>query len=281
MNYQKTYDAIIANRKLNTPTGYTENHHIIPKSLGGSNDPDNLVKLTAREHFIAHRLLAKIHGGKMWSALWMMCHGKTNSGKGLSVSSKVYETARIRHAQHISEIFSGENHPNYKRTMTEDQRNKISESLKGRAAGEMNPNYGKKHSDATRALISKKVISRDQTGKRNPFFGKKHTEETLSKLRNVVRSEETKRKLSEARRAEERSGENNSFYGKKHTEETRKILSEKHTGKVLADEHREKIAKTIRERCAIKVQCPHCLRLISKNCINRFHNDNCKMKPND
>lgn len=268
MNYQKTYDSIIEHRKSNAPSGYTETHHIMPKSLGGTNDPSNLVKLTAREHFIAHRLLAKIHGGKMWSALWMMCHGRTNSAKGLKVTSRTYEVARIKHAQHISEIFSGDNHPNYKRTMTEEQKNKISESLKGRATGEMNPNYGKKHSDATRALMSKKAKSRDQTGKRNHFFGKKHTEET-------------KRKLSEARRSEERSGDSNAFYGKKHTEETRKILSEKHTGKVLSDEHREKIAKSIRERCSIKVQCPHCLRFISKNCINRFHNDNCKIKPND
>ena len=278
MDYQKAYDAIIANRKLNTPSGYTENHHIIPKSLGGSNDPDNLVKLTAREHFIAHRLLAKIHGGKMWSALWLMCHGKTNSGKGLNVSSRVYEIARIKHAQQVSEAFSGENHPNYKRPMAQDQKDKISESLKGRFSGELNPNHGKKHSAAVRRLISEKSKERNYSGENNPFYGRKHTEETIQKLKSKTfkHKEETKIKQSERM-----IGENNPFYGKKHTEETRKRLSEKHTGKILTDEHREKIAKTIRDRCAIKVQCPHCLRLISKNCINRFHNDNCKMKPND
>jgi flagellar biosynthesis GTPase FlhF len=266
MNYQKAYDALIAYRKSKIPTGYTEQHHIVPKAFGGSNDKDNLVELTAREHFVAHRFLAKIHGGKMWSALWMMCHCKTTSGKGLKVSSRTYEIAKIKHAQQVSVQFSGENHPNYKRPMSEEQKKKISESLKGRYSGELNPNFGKKHDASTRAIISEKLKGR--VGEKCAFYGKKH-------------SDETRKKLSEIRRSENRSGENNSFYGKSHAEETRKRLSEKHSGKTLTDEHREKIAQTIRDRCAIKVQCPHCLRLISKNSINRFHNDNCIMKPND
>lgn len=60
MNYQKIYDNIIHNRLLNSITdGYTECHHILPKSLGGSNDKSNLINLTAREHFICHLLLTK------------------------------------------------------------------------------------------------------------------------------------------------------------------------------------------------------------------------------
>lgn len=41
---------------------YYENHHILPKSfkMGGEYDTDNLVKLTAKEHFICHRLLPKM-----------------------------------------------------------------------------------------------------------------------------------------------------------------------------------------------------------------------------
>jgi len=56
--------------------GYSEKHHIIPKSIGGSNFKDNLVKLTAREHFICHRLLTKMTEGlsliKMKRAVWRM-----------------------------------------------------------------------------------------------------------------------------------------------------------------------------------------------------------------
>ena len=38
---------------------YTEKHHIIPKSMGGLDTKENLVVLTAREHYIAHLLLTK------------------------------------------------------------------------------------------------------------------------------------------------------------------------------------------------------------------------------
>lgn len=40
---------------------YVENHHIIPKCLGGNDSDDNMVKLTTREHYIAHGLLVKIY----------------------------------------------------------------------------------------------------------------------------------------------------------------------------------------------------------------------------
>lgn len=59
MNYRKHYDLLMIkakNRVLNKNI-YTEKHHIIPRSEGGSDDPDNLVKLLPREHFIAHWLL--------------------------------------------------------------------------------------------------------------------------------------------------------------------------------------------------------------------------------
>lgn len=63
MNYLKAYFSIIRNRKnnpLNPEKVYLESHHIIPRSLGGSNKKSNLVNLTAREHFICHLLLVKI-----------------------------------------------------------------------------------------------------------------------------------------------------------------------------------------------------------------------------
>ena len=61
MNYLGHYENLINSRinrtKLNC---YFEVHHIIPKSIGGTDEPDNLVKLTPEEHFIAHLLLHKI-----------------------------------------------------------------------------------------------------------------------------------------------------------------------------------------------------------------------------
>ena len=57
--YKKWYDMIIENAQNRQIKGYKERHHIIPKCLGGSNKKENLVDLTAREHFVCHWLLTK------------------------------------------------------------------------------------------------------------------------------------------------------------------------------------------------------------------------------
>ena len=46
------------------PNEKCENHHIVPRSMGGSDDKDNMVLLTLREHFICHKLLTKIVKGE-------------------------------------------------------------------------------------------------------------------------------------------------------------------------------------------------------------------------
>ena len=61
MNYKKIYFQIIRNRRNNPLLSeeYGEVHHIKPKSFGGMDDEKNLVRLSAREHFIVHFLLYK------------------------------------------------------------------------------------------------------------------------------------------------------------------------------------------------------------------------------
>lgn len=94
MNYQKIYENLISARRESKFTNgeYTELHHIIPKCLGGNNTSRNLVRLTAREHFLAHRLLSKIYPGskELMYAVWMMIHTRN-----IKVSSRVYEKAKI------------------------------------------------------------------------------------------------------------------------------------------------------------------------------------------
>ncbi len=99
MNYNKIYNNIINNAKDRVSEGYVENHHIIPDSLGGSNDSTNMVKLTAREHFICHYLLTKIYDKetiewyKMINAFMMM---KCNSlYQDRYFNSRLYESKRI------------------------------------------------------------------------------------------------------------------------------------------------------------------------------------------
>jgi hypothetical protein len=62
MDYARHYRALIErarNRHLNGC--YVERHHIIPRCMGGDEEPSNLVRLTAEEHCLAHQLLAKMH----------------------------------------------------------------------------------------------------------------------------------------------------------------------------------------------------------------------------
>ena len=61
MNYELHYSRLIEKAKGRSIEGYTERHHIIPRCLGGSDDADNLVRLTPEEHYVAHQLLVKMH----------------------------------------------------------------------------------------------------------------------------------------------------------------------------------------------------------------------------
>lgn len=74
MNYKQIYDNFIQNRVTLLPEAY-ETHHIIPKSLGGSDETTNLIKLSHRDHFFAHKLLARFAGPEMKIALTWFING--------------------------------------------------------------------------------------------------------------------------------------------------------------------------------------------------------------
>jgi hypothetical protein len=63
MDYLNIYNSLIDKAKNNVFNSdeYFETHHIIPKGMNGSNEKDNLVKMTARQHFVAHWLLFRIY----------------------------------------------------------------------------------------------------------------------------------------------------------------------------------------------------------------------------
>lgn len=104
--YTKAYYKIIrkAKNRFTDEEGYYETHHIKPKSLGGTDDAENLVDLTAREHFVVHRLLVKMTEGeaksKMVWALWRLANHK------IEVSSRHYEAARKVFAENIKKMNS-------------------------------------------------------------------------------------------------------------------------------------------------------------------------------
>lgn len=110
MNYQRIHDQIIdhalhRNKEEITLLDYTEKHHIIPKSMGGSNKKSNLVVLTAREHYLIHWLLFKIHRTSGMAFAWhMMSVSNKNHNR---CSSHTYRYKREALSKAISEINMG------------------------------------------------------------------------------------------------------------------------------------------------------------------------------
>ena len=112
--YSKLYYKITSNAKQRITEGYTELHHIIPQSMGGSNDKENLVELTAREHFICHWLLIKMTDGedrsKMLYALkGMKAENKYQQRYQTKITARVYETYRIEHSINHSKVMKAKN----------------------------------------------------------------------------------------------------------------------------------------------------------------------------
>lgn len=174
--YTTWYNSIIKNAQSRSITGYTENHHIIPRSLGGNDEPSNLVKLTAKEHFICHLLLTKMttgdHRRKMSYALWLMSNLKNqNQPNRYTPSSNVYSMIRTKHAEVVAESLKGK-----KKTYSSFAGKKHSpETIKLQREvklGKKNPNYGviqkpewnKKKSDAQKG-VPKPSITCEHCGK--------------------------------------------------------------------------------------------------------------------
>lgn len=83
MDYARIYSAFIASRRSTEDTLEAfDRHHIVPRCLGGSNDPENIIKLSFGDHLFAHVLLAKMHGGVLvQSAVRMSGMLKYNGGR--------------------------------------------------------------------------------------------------------------------------------------------------------------------------------------------------------
>lgn len=195
--YWKCYFAIIEHRKAKGVPQFFEKHHIIPRSLGGSNDTNNIIALTPREHFICHLLLARFTEGvaksKMTYAIQQMSltpnnQSRLNFIRNYKVNSYVYS-------------FLKENRKG-RGPMSEEQKIKISKTLSGR-----------KHTDKTKQKISNNhrrnqsketsnKISLSKSGIATRGTGWTHSEETKEKMSLSQKgrefSEDHKKKLSEA-----------------------------------------------------------------------------------
>lgn len=158
--YTKWYLLIINTAKTQNRqkhSRYLEDHHILPKCMGGSDDKDNMVLLTLREHFICHLLLPHMVYNKNYKTrlLFALSYFKK------CFTSSMYERYRIKHSESMSlmiwindgniskrihpeemDLFLDWNigrlyHPRTKK-MSQESKDRISKANTGRLVGDKN-----------------------------------------------------------------------------------------------------------------------------------------------
>lgn len=239
MDYRLIHDRIVSRARERCLEGYCERHHVIPKCLGGTDDVDNLVKLTAREHFIIHKILCLLYpheGGLHWAAFMMAgCSGNAKQDRGYRVGAREY--ARLRENLKLSDetkakisIANKGKQSRLGAKLTEETKKKMSDARKG----QVSPTKGMKHTQETRDRMS----SAAQTRPNRP-----HTEETREKLsaawerwraggnewslKGIPRSEDTKHKISESKKGKKRDS-----FSKEWLDNLSKSLQGKVIGKI-------------------------------------------------
>lgn len=121
MNYKKIHDDLVnyCRNQVLAKNVYTEKHHVIPRSLGGE-EGDNIIVVTARQHFVLHGLLyfiAKRSGDiaerqKMAHA-WNLMRADPTGRKDRYINSRLFEAARKDLSERMSIVQSGEKNSQY------------------------------------------------------------------------------------------------------------------------------------------------------------------------
>jgi hypothetical protein len=154
--YTIWYHNIINRARQRKIEGYSEGHHIIPKCLGGDNSKSNLVRLTAREHFICHQLLVRMvqteHRSRMALAATKMWQRGKNQGRDYQFHGRTYEALKKQASEFLSEL-------NRKRWADPEMRARIIASKKG-----PNPNNSRKGDPNFEAYLDRRYPDRKKKG---------------------------------------------------------------------------------------------------------------------
>lgn len=182
MNYRIIYQSIVdiaksENRKklkLEDPAYiYYERHHIVPRCLGGNNEPENLVLLTAKEHYVCHRILSKLSKTpeeRKSHAHALMRFLNSDKENIYNINSRDYSMIKSEHAKYVSLQMSG-------KKFTEEHRYNLSKSILKHFESAPGHFAGLIHTEETKLKMS---IS--QSGENNHFHNKHHTEEVKLKI---------------------------------------------------------------------------------------------------
>ncbi len=132
--YTQTYFAIIEKARQSPPSDYGEFHHVMPRSLGGTNAKSNIVKLSARQHFVCHLLLVKMTSGRAKRKMTFAAHHMSicHRRERYKISSITYESLKRQQA----DLMRGPLNPMYGKhqTWSPESRARLSSSLLASAA---------------------------------------------------------------------------------------------------------------------------------------------------
>lgn len=187
MNYNKIYYSIIDRARSREKAVGLERHHIIPASCGGTNNKENLVYLTTREHFICHLLLVKVYKDnsvfrkKMIYALWWM--GKTARQKGVKITSHLYEFSRkefIKNNPNKDDKRKQQFIENHKAGLYKYDYKKVSNTLKSTISKLTDEEKLKRMKNSALSCDQEKRAYSIRKGKGSQFLLRKKTGETIN-----------------------------------------------------------------------------------------------------
>lgn len=264
--YENWYRQICERGQTRVTTEYTEKHHVIPESFfivrkrngpsgwveGNSDDPNNITRLTDREHELVHYLLVKIYKNdkrayhKVLRAYEMRSLVNQNQEDKRHFSSRRLCGIRAERARLQRELMRGEN----------------------------NPQYGRKWTDEEKEAQRQKVLGNQLTQEQHDRLIRSLAERTERGIKRKPYSEEYKKERSEMN-----MGEKNPMFGKHHSTETRELQKLKATGRKQSAETIAKKAEASRGTKREKKHCEWCNQDVAVNGFARFHGANCHMNP--
>ena len=238
--YTACYFKIVNRAKFRKLNGYTEKHHIIPKCLGGNNESANIVRLTAREHFICHKLLTRMVTGqaryKMLEALAIFAN---NRNRKLKLNSR--DIAMIRESNATASSIRNKGNQHYLKRAPASNELKSQRSKRASKSRWVNNGIEEKFTSEWHFLINSGNF----------------------KLGRLKFSKEWREKIA-------------SHVGHLHTAEVYEKKSQALRGRPKSKSHRENLSKAAKNRVLTKFQCPHCFKSVDSLNYERWHGEKCK-----
>lgn len=282
MNYELIYYELVISRQYREMVNgtYYERHHILPKSMGGTEDKENLVYLTGREHFIAHALLAKFvtnskHKAKMYYAFFAMCNQKRAYQNRYTPKSKIYDTAKRLQSIAMSDKHTGKKlsaahiealrlgHTQYHKHNSEE----FSELMRSIWTNEKRESHS-----VIMSTLGKCEIHRSKVSEGLRDYWK--SEARYAHIQSI--RESTILRLSDPKEREKISNGIKRHYINLTPEEYEIMCQKKRDA--VTDEFRStmsNISKINADKIHSKVECEYCIKMISRQNYAKYHGEKC------